>query len=240
MKDYEFINYDDSRKVVMQIEKTSQELGGHTYTSWDELMVLYELARNACFPQTEDGCIFECGTWFGISAMVMAQGLKESRLSDYLVFTVDAYPPLRRQVEGRLGLTLADAYPVYKKGYEKRTEEIISEEFDYHDWQRRNPQQTVARSLMHSLELADYIVAVVHDSVRYLKMFNLPIRLAFIDSSHDVATCYNEALLIKEKLVPGGTIVFHDSHFWQVETVIEKLIPDEDYEVHESLAIWRP
>lgn len=114
MNDYEFIDFDDSLRVINHIEDVYKPLNGHTFTSDGELAVLYELARNACLPKTEDGCIFECGTWFGISAIAMAQGLKESRLSNYTVYTVDAYPPLRGQVESRQGLTVADAYPVHR------------------------------------------------------------------------------------------------------------------------------
>ena len=221
MENYKFVNLDDSLAVIQHIDKTYQELDGHTFTTPDELACLYELARGTALPQSDDGCVFECGTWFGFSAVAMAQGLKESRLSDYPVFTVDSYPHDRLWVEERMGLTLP-------------------EDFDWTQWQMDNPQQTVFRSIVHRLELSDYIVSVAHDSVRYLKLFNLPIRLAFIDSSHDVATCYNEALLIKKLLVPGGVIVFHDRDFWQMSQVLKALIPDENYEVFQRLSIWRP
>ena len=228
MKSYEFVNFEDSLATMEHINKAYRELGKIdeglgplTFTFIDELVCLYELARNAALPQSDDGCIFECGTWFGFSAVVMAQGLKESRLSDYPVFTVDSYPADRGQLEKRKWLTLPEG-------------------FDWLQWQRDNPQQTVFRSIVHRLELSDYVVSVAHDSVRYLKLFNLPIRLAFIDSSHDVATCHSEALLIKKLLVPGGAIVFHDREYWQVDKVLKALIPDENYEVLSRLAIWRP
>ena len=58
--------------------------------------------------------------------------------------------------------------------------------------------------------------------------------------SHDVGTCYNEALLIKELLVPGGTVVFHDRDYWQVDRALKELIPDDNYQIHDRLAIWQP
>ena len=222
MDDYKFVNFDDSMTVVNRIGDVYQELNGRSFSRAHELAVLYELARGACtLTSKEDGCILDCGTWFGKSAVVMAQGLKESRIYNYPVFTIDNYAPDKGILEHREMLT-------------------IDKDFDWIEWQKENQQPVVFRSIVYRLELADYIVQTISDSVRYLKLFNLPVRLAFIDSSHDIGTCYNEALLIKELLVPGGVIVFHDRDYWQVDRVLKELIPDDNYQIHDRLVIWTP
>ena len=79
-----------SAEIVESILNVFYENGGKSHTDIAELAMLYELSREwHDIPQR--GYTLDLGTYYGVSASVMASGLKESDREDYPVFTVDNY-----------------------------------------------------------------------------------------------------------------------------------------------------
>ena len=68
----------------------AEKLGGNTTTSIDELAVLFELARGWGYKIPSKGFCVETGTHYGVSALAMALGVRESHL-DQFVLTIDHY-----------------------------------------------------------------------------------------------------------------------------------------------------
>ena len=193
-------------------------LEGDSLTNDGEHGVLFELARGTGHIEATEGYCLDLGTYYGASALVMAQGVKESRVCDGPVWTVDAYPVDRLALE---------------RGYSPTA---LADE----DWiEKTSKKPMVIRAVAHRLGLSDYIVQVIHDSPKFLKLFNLPVRLAFIDSSHDYETCFYETLLVQELLVPGGAIVYHDVEEHEpVQKVVEHFY--DEYLLYDRLGICFP
>ena len=67
------------------------------------------------------------------------------------------------------------------------------------------------KRLLDTLELQKYINSVWGDDVEFLsKSWNMPIRMAVIDSSHSYEHTWKEINAISPHIVPGGWMVFHD------------------------------
>ena len=95
---FPFVQFDRSVEIVESILNVFYENGGESYTDVTELAMLYELARELHdIPQ--HGYTLDLGTHYGVSASVMASGLKKSDGEDYPVFTIDIYNhcPLDRE-----------------------------------------------------------------------------------------------------------------------------------------------
>lgn len=94
---FPFAQFDRSVEIAESILNVFYENGGKSHTAVAELAMLYELSRELHdIPQR--GYTLDLGTYYGVSASVMASGLKESNGEDYPVFTVDIYkhyPPDR-------------------------------------------------------------------------------------------------------------------------------------------------
>ena len=91
---FPFENEQKSLEKISFLRNTVDKFHGHTFTQDEALALLFELAD---VPDT--GYCLDFGTWFGLSALSMAFGVRESRLPLHPVFTVDAYSPRRHYLE---------------------------------------------------------------------------------------------------------------------------------------------
>ena len=67
------------------------------------------------------------------------------------------------------------------------------------------------RKNIQDLQLEKHIVSVYHDNIAYLKdMWQNPIRVAFVDTSHHYDVAKQEIDIIRPHMVPGGWMIFHD------------------------------
>ena len=223
------MNESEAIKKTDQIRKIFESVGGNSFSGTAELAVLFELARGVGHMEATSGYCLDLGTYYGLSALVMAQAVKESRTETLPVLTVDAYPIDRGILENSNILS-----PIMYSDY-------FADNDVERDWIKTHGLRPItARATAYKLGLEDYMIQVIHDSIKFLQLFKLPIRLAFIDSSHDYTTCLNEVALVKRLLVPGGVIVFHDREFEQVSKVIKHFCEDDGHEILDRLAIWYP
>ena len=205
LTEFSFIQKEESVDKVKQIRSIHEELGGLTYTREEELAILFELARGIGHYDGDDGYCLDLGTYYGLSGLVMAQGIKESQIYTYPVLTIDSYPFNPRKLEkNELVSVSSDVGQIDKEWINKV-----------------GCMPMTAHGVAIKIGLCDYLVQTIHDSVKFLQLFQGSIRLAFIDSSHDFATCFNEASLVKQLLVKGGKIVFHDSNLLGVPKVLK-------------------
>ena len=205
LTEFPFIEKEKSVDKIKKICFIHEELGGETFTHEDELAVLFELARGIGHYDGDDGYCLDLGTYYGLSGLVMAQGVKESQIYTYPVLTVDSYPFDRLKLENNeLVSVSSDVGQIDKEWINKMG---------------RRPM--MAHGIAIKMGLCDYLVQTIYDSIKFLQLFQGSIRLAFIDSSHDFATCFNEANLVKQLLVKGGKIVFHDSGLLGVPKVLK-------------------
>ena len=214
LKDFEFVDKPESLEKVQQIRDAFGPVENLNYTLDEELAALFELARGTHHTQTQEGYCIELGTYRGVTAMVMAQAIKESRIVLPPVFTVDSYVPSSFRL-----------YPEHNKLMPLAFEDGVLG--DKYLQKQGADKMGLARMIAYKLGLQDYLAQVIHDSLRFLRLFNLPIRFAYIDSSHDFTTCYNEAMLIKQRLVPGGAIAFHNNEIPSVMNAMSCLFDDE-------------
>jgi len=192
---FPFENKQKSLEKISFLRHTVDKFHGRTYTHDEELALLFELARGSGFDVPDTGYCLDFGTWFGLSALSMAFGVRESRLPLHPVLTVDAYSPRRHYLEN-------DNFK-YKR----------SDTFNIDVYLDQTGGRPIClRGAAYYLGLEDYICQFVFDSVNLLRQpfMDIPIRLAFLDSSHDISTVDSELKLVLKKLLPGGWIVFHD------------------------------
>ena len=55
------------------------------------------------------------------------------------------------------------------------------------------------------------VIPVATLSTIALRAMNLRVAFAFIDGAHDESSVYNDFRLIKDKLLPGAIVLFHDA-----------------------------
>ena len=64
---------------------------------------------------------------------------------------------------------------------------------------------------VNEFDLQDWVVAVKGDTAEKARIWRVPIRLLFIDASHDYSSVRRDFKAWQEYLIDGGVIVFHDS-----------------------------
>ena len=222
-KPFKFVNLEESLKKVEQVKEAFGTVERLNFTLDEELAALFELARGAGHTQTQKGYCIEIGTYRGVSAMVMAQAIKESRVVQAPMFTVDSYQP----GSSRFNLERHNLMPIN-----------FDLEDDRYLQQQGASKIGLARRAAYRLGLQDYLVQVLHDSVRFLQLFNLPIRFAFIDGGHDFNSCYSEAMFIKQLLMPGGAIAFHNNEMESVQTAMCHIFGEKDRFVLDGLTVF--
>ena len=193
---FPFIDKGGACNKVRLVKEKFVKFEGGTVVQDGELAVLFELARGVGHDITDEGYCIDIGTYYGISAMAMAIGVSESRRLRKPVFTIDAYSP------NRLGLE-------QNKPYTKLN-------FDLGSYLRGTPQRPtrslLCRGVAYSFGLDDYLCQIIHDSILYLRICQIPLRLAFVDGSHDFCTLRTELDLLWKLLLPGGYIICHDCY----------------------------
>ena len=225
IKDFEFVNKTESIEKVRQVKEVFGDVKNLNFTLDEELAALFELARGTHHTPTHDGYCIEFGTYRGVTAMVMAQAVKESKVVLPPVFTVDSYVPGHFRMHLEKNRLMPLTFP----------DDLLGEQY-----QRQQGAEKIglARMVAYKLGLQDYLAQVLHDSLRFLKLVNLPIRFAFLDSNHDFNTCYNEAMLVKELLLPGGAIAFHNTEIPAVKNAINSLLGNSTlFQIH-GLAVF--
>lgn len=83
-------------------------------------------------------------------------------------------------------------------------------------------------------KVADYIIPRFVRSDQYAKDFNEPIRLLFIDGSHEYHQVRKDILLWKDHLIEGGIIALHDINQESVRKAVEECIINSDEFIVES------
>lgn len=71
--------------------------------------------------------------------------------------------------------------------------------------------KNIFKENMEKYKLMDWITPMYVDSMTAASKFNEPIRLLFIDGSHEYQDIKNDVLIWGKKVVSGGIIVIHDS-----------------------------
>ena len=67
------------------------------------------------------------------------------------------------------------------------------------------------KKLLETLELTRHIASVWHNDMNFMSnCWNLPIRLAVMDSEHSYEHTWHQIKTISPYIVPGGWMVFHD------------------------------
>lgn len=87
---------------------------------------------------------------------------------------------------------------------------------DWHQgWKKAVPGGSYSAFLknMKRAGVSDYVVPVVMKSEEAVRKWKKPIRLLWIDGSHDYADVRKDFLLWSRFVIEGGVVVFHDS-FW--------------------------
>ena len=201
-KEFEFIDEEQAVNKVRLIRACHEQMGGKALTSDRELALLFELARGFGHSDITEGYCLESGTFYGLSALCMAYGVKESRMMQSPVFTIDAYQPYRLVLEDH--------------------ELMLNQRDKIDDYETNLPKPITARNTAIKLELENHLCQVIYDSNFFLHDIGLLIRFAFLDSSHEVATLTNEILQIRKNLVKGGCIAFHNYEMEAVLSTIDR------------------
>ena len=81
---------------------------------------------------------------------------------------------------------------------------------DKHEADRLNDRLRNVRRSFHELDLIDQVCQIICNDKTYLPFWDLPIRLAFVDASHSYSAVTREIHMIRNYLVSGGWVVFHD------------------------------
>lgn len=164
-----------------------------------------------------EGAVLEIGSFCGKSTLFIALGCKHSEAEFYAV------DPHKRIFEGgkeQFGLN-------YKPFMGNSLEEL--------------------RKTLDSRSLAPYVTLLVATSEEARRQFTIqPLKLLFIDGSHDYADVRMDYELWHEMIVMGGRLVFHDSNFEGVNQTIQNHL-DRDCYVHEgtvgegrwAMTIWQ-
>ena len=95
-------------------------------------------------------------------------------------------------------LFTVDLYRPLKCGSKVRHREIIKNAFN------------IARKSFYDLDLQDYVCQIAYDDLAFLQFWDIPIRLAFIDASHDYGSVRGQIDAVMKNVVLGGWVVFHD------------------------------
>lgn len=90
----------------------------------------------------------------------------------------------------------------------------------------------IARENYHRLELTNYICPVICPCLTFLKFWNLPIKLAYLDASHGYEETKQEIIAILPYIVPDGWFVCDDyatvDGGTQVMRVLDEFLNSQD------------
>jgi len=164
-----------------------------------------------------DGGVLEIGSFCGKSTLFIALGCKHSNSKFYAV------DPHKRMFEG--------GKEQYALNYQPFTGNSLAE----------------LRAALESCNLAAHATLLVATSAEARRQLTFqPLKLVFVDGSHDYADVLLDYELWHEMIVIGGRLVFHDSNFeWVNQTIQANL--DRDRYVHEgtveegrwAMTVWR-
>ena len=203
---FEPIHQIQTREVVDYISREMLELGYDSPTAVEDCVMIYELVAGMGHQTPQKGICLDLGTFYGYSALTMAMALKRSRFYESPVYTVDAYHPHDSWLEHQ-------PFPF---------------EYDIHNYVKEQNKPVWVRGLAYHLGLEDYLCQVICDSISFLRQFSCPVRIAFLDDSHDASTVTTEINLLWTLLEKRGWLIFHDyeephipeSHI-QVKSVVD-------------------
>lgn len=203
---FEPIHEIQTRDIANYIHLEMLELGYDSPTGVEDCMMIYELVAGMGHQTPQKGVCLDLGTLYGYSALTMAMALKRSRFYEAPVYTVDAYHPQESWLE----------------------HQPCPFEYDIHDYVTKQDKSVWVRGLAYHLRLEDYLCQVICDSISFLKQFKYPVRIAFLDDSHDASTVTTEINLLWPLLEKRGWLIFHDyeephipeSHI-QVKSVVD-------------------
>lgn len=138
------------------------------------------------------GGVLEIGSFCGKSTLFIALGCKHS---DSAFFAVDPHKPMSEGGKEQFAL-------------------------NYHPF--RGNSLAELRETLASCNLAAHVTLLVATSAEARRQFTVqPLKLLFIDGSHDYADVLLDYELWHEMIVIGGRLVFHDSNFEGVNQTIQ-------------------
>jgi predicted O-methyltransferase YrrM len=153
---------------------------------------------------TVAGGVLEIGSFCGKSTLFIALGCKHS---DAAFYAVDPHKPMSKGGKWQFG---ADFQPF------------------------RGNSLWELRKTLHSCDLAAYVTLLIATSEEARREFtDQPLKLLFIDGSHDYADVRLDYELWQEMIIKGGRLVFHDSNFEGVNQTIQANLDRNRY-VHEG------
>ena len=205
-QEFPFINLQGACQVVSEVDSVVKKNGGSTLSDFEELAILYELAREwHDIPKT--GYCFELGTYCGTSAAVMATALKKEDARDIPLFTIDRNLYYTDERLARL--------------------------------EERNNRFYIARRTLSDLDLLKYVCQITYDDLAFLQFWDMPIRLAFLDSDHTYGAANSQIDLIMKYVMIGGWVVVHDyaeHEFFGVVRALNEFIDNQPPNVIEIFA----
>lgn len=120
------------------------------------------------------------------------------------------------------------------------------------DWHRGSPEMAEGRECHHpemvgrdgvfdslphfranirKAGLEDTVVPVAGNSIDVGECWRTPLSLLFIDGGHDAKTVATDYELWRDKVVPGGYLLFHDVTIPEIDAVAQRAI-QPDYPTH--------
>jgi hypothetical protein len=163
------------------------------------------------------GSVLEIGSFCGKSTLFIALGCKHS---DTAFYAVDPHKRISEGGKEQWGLN-----------FQPFTGNSLGE----------------LRETLDSCNLAAYVTLLIATSEDARRQFTVqPLKLLFIDGSHDYADVRLDYELWHEMIVNGGRLVFHDSNFEGVNQAIQANV-DRDRYVHEgtvgegrwAMSVWQ-
>jgi hypothetical protein len=150
-----------------------------------------------------DGVIVEIGTYVGKSCIYFTKGLqdsdKETKEKSY-IFSIDPFT-----------------------GSSEHLEWAKNNEMGFESNSTFNP---FIRNLKR-FGVYDNVIPIATYSDTVAKWWNLPIKILFIDGSHDLDQPIRDYTNFRNHIVTNGLVVFHDTHLDETKAAIKVVLEDK-------------
>jgi len=170
------------RTEIEKIKDIVKKVDG--WISDEEGKALYNITKNG----PGEGVIVEIGSFKGKSTIWLTSGTKAARREK--VYSIDLHKHDYSKWKGMAPDGTCGGVFIYKE--HKNTEKIF----------RKN---------LKKAGVDDWVVPIVLKSEKAVKKWNRPIRLLWIDGSHEYRNVKKDFLLWEPYVIDGGTIAMHDT-----------------------------
>ena len=178
---FSFYDRDGTQRKVDYISEVITQNDNTFWVFDDECLLLYELAYGYHNKPETEGFVLDFGTHRGASSSIMGSAVRDS-INDGNSNIVSP-------------VMTVDLYPYRTNG-----------EDDFHTDNYLQARESFIRSgLIHT-----DVCFVMYDDRKFFSFWNNPIRIAFIDTSHDYVHTKIEIDNIMPRILDDGWVVFHD------------------------------